>query len=132
VDKPAFFVTPGAGEFMRDRFGYAQAVRVGGRVEISGQGGWNDAMEFPATLAEEVAQAFDNVGRVLAAAGAGWDHVIAVDTFHVDLDDTAIALVSAEYRRRMPSHMPIWTALGVARLGDPRMHIEVRATAVVA
>ena len=37
-----FFVTPGYGEKLRGMLHYSQAVRIGDRVEISGQGGWDD------------------------------------------------------------------------------------------
>jgi enamine deaminase RidA (YjgF/YER057c/UK114 family) len=29
----------------------------------------------------------------------------------------------------MPDHKPIWTCLGVAVLGDPKMRVEIRVTA---
>lgn len=64
-----FFVTPGYGDEKLERFGYSQAVKVGNRVEISGQGGWNDAGQFPQTVADEIVQAFENVERTLALAG---------------------------------------------------------------
>lgn len=33
-----FSAYPGAGEWMRDNLGFSQAVRVGDRIECSGQG----------------------------------------------------------------------------------------------
>ncbi len=53
-----FFVTPGYGERNRELFHYSQAVKIGDRIELAGQGGWNDAWEFPESFAEEIAQAF--------------------------------------------------------------------------
>jgi enamine deaminase RidA (YjgF/YER057c/UK114 family) len=31
-------------------FHYSQAVKIGDRLEISGQGGWNDDWEFPESI----------------------------------------------------------------------------------
>src|SRR3546814_3971923 len=75
MEKPEFFVTPGYGERLRDLLHYSQAVRIGNRVEISGQGGWDDDLRIPDRLEDEIAQAFRNVQRTLATAGAGWEHV---------------------------------------------------------
>jgi enamine deaminase RidA (YjgF/YER057c/UK114 family) len=35
------------------------------------------------------------------------------------------------FRHDMPDHAPIWTCLGVAALGDPKMRVETRVTAIV-
>jgi hypothetical protein len=37
--------------------------------------------------------------------------------------------MARQFRLRMPDHKPIWTCLGVAVLGDPKMHVEIRVTA---
>ena len=47
MSKPEFFVTPGYGERNLKLFHYSQAVKIGNRLELSGQGGWNDDWEFP-------------------------------------------------------------------------------------
>ncbi len=62
MDTPEFFVTPGYGERQLRLFHYSQAVKIGNRLETAGQGGWTGAWEFPASLAEETAQAFRNLG----------------------------------------------------------------------
>jgi enamine deaminase RidA (YjgF/YER057c/UK114 family) len=48
---------------------YSRAMRIGDRVEISGQGGWNDDLVIPESIEEEIEQAFKNVERTLATAG---------------------------------------------------------------
>ena len=71
MNQPKFFVTPGYGEYMLNELHYSQAVKIGDRVETSGQGGWDDDLQIPEALADEIAQAFRNVERTLATAGAG-------------------------------------------------------------
>ncbi|MDR6951132.1 enamine deaminase RidA (YjgF/YER057c/UK114 family) [Ancylobacter sp. 3268] len=132
MEKPEFFVTPGYGERLRDLLHYSQAVRIGNRVEISGQGGWDDDLRIPDALEEEIAQAFHNVERTLVTAGASWEHVVHVNSYHVggfppEVNETMARL----YRRYMPRHAPIWTQTGVGALGLPTMRIEIRVTAII-
>ena len=131
MSKPEFFVTPGYGERQLRTFHYSQAVKIGNRVETSGQGGWNDNWEFPESLTAEIAQAFRNVERTLASAGAARQHVIQVNSYHVGFPDEVNQTMTERFRHYMPDHAPIWTALGVAALGDPKMRVEIRVTAIL-
>ena len=131
MSKPEFFVTPGYGERQLRTFHYSQAVKIGNRVETSGQGGWNDNWEFPESLTAEIARAFRNVERTLASAGAAWQHVIQVNSYHVGFPDEVNQTMTERFRHYMPDHAPIWTALGVAALGDPKMRVEIRVTAIL-
>jgi enamine deaminase RidA (YjgF/YER057c/UK114 family) len=35
------------------------------------------------------------------------------------------------FRHYMPDYAPVWTCLGVAILGDPKMRVEIRVTAIL-
>jgi len=131
MNQRKFFDTPGYGERQLKLFHYSQAVKVGNRIETSGQGGWDDDWRFPEPLEDEIAQAFRNVERTLASAGAGWEHVIAVNSYHMGFPEEVNELMTERFRHYMPNHAPIWTALGVAALGDPKMRVEIRVTAIV-
>lgn len=133
--QPQFFVTPGAGEFLHDQLGYSQALRLGDVVHISGQGGWDDDLQFPADLTDEIVRAFDNVERVLAAAGAAWSDVVAVDSFHVptaddEIGDAHTSVMVEQLRKRLGGRAPVWTEVGVRALGAVGMRVEIRVTAV--
>ncbi|WP_448651674.1 RidA family protein [Pseudomonas fluorescens] len=132
MSKPEFFVTPGYGDYMREHLHYSQAVKVGNRIETSGQGGWDDEFQIPGDLGEEIALAFHNLERTLATAGAGWEHVIHVNSYHVGGFPPEVneAMVK-QYRRYMPGHAPIWTQVGVEALGLPTMRVEIRVTAII-
>jgi len=130
--KPEFFVTPGYGETLHKALHFSQAVRIGDRVEISGQGGWNDELQIPASHEQEITQAFDNVQRTLNTAGASWANVVHVNSYHVGgfppgMNETMTKL----FRHYMPDHAPIWTQTGVEALGLPDMKIEIRVTAIL-
>ena len=133
---PEFFATPGYGPKMLENLHYHQAVRIGDRVEISGQGGWDDDITFPESLEEEIVRAFDNVERTLATAGATWRDVVAVNSYHVPVEPDTIGdahtrVMVEQFRKRMGDRAPIWTEIGVAALGAPGMRVEIRVTAVI-
>jgi enamine deaminase RidA (YjgF/YER057c/UK114 family) len=136
MSKPKFFVTPGYGDLMLEQFHYSQAVRDGNRVETSGQGGWDDSWQFPDSIQDEVIQAFENVERTLALAGASWRHVTHVNSYHVPtaddfIGDEHLSTMVGQFHKRMGDRAPIWTCLGVPSLGDPKMRVEIRVTAIV-
>lgn len=83
MEKPLLFITPGYGETLLNALHYSQALKIGNCVETSGQGGWNDDLKIPNSLEEEIAQAFINVERTLATAGASWEQVVHVNSYHV-------------------------------------------------
>jgi enamine deaminase RidA (YjgF/YER057c/UK114 family) len=131
-----FFVTPGFGEKVRETLHYSQAVRIGNRVEISGQGGWDDDLNFPESLEDEIVRAFENVERTLAAAGASWRDVVHMNSYHVASEPDTIGnahndVMAAQLRKWMPDRAPIWTQTGVTVLGAPKMRVEIRVTAVI-
>jgi enamine deaminase RidA (YjgF/YER057c/UK114 family) len=135
MSKPEFFATPGYGEAMLTKMRYSQAVRVGDRVEISGQGGWDDDLNFPESLEDEIVRAFDNVERTLAEAGATWGDVIAVNSYHVPenpefIGETHNRVMVEQFRKHMGDRRPIWTEIGVPVLGAPKMRVEIRVTAL--
>ena len=89
--KPEFFDTPGYGEIARTRNYYRQALRVGDRIEISGQGGWDADFTLSATsLEEEIAKACDNIEKTLAEAGASWRDIVNIHSYHVPTADDSI------------------------------------------
>jgi len=115
---------------------YSQAVRIGDRVETSGQGGWDDDWNFPESLEDEIVQAFENVERTLAQAGATWRDVIAVNSYHIPesaefIGEVHNRVMVEQFRQRMGDRSPIWTEIGVPALGAPKMRVEVRVTAIV-
>lgn len=72
-----YYNDKGAGQKHSDLCHYSQAVVVGNTVKCSGQGGWDaegnlEQYDWKA----QIDNAFDNVDRVLQAAGLrGWEDV---------------------------------------------------------
>ena len=136
MEAPQFFVTPGYGAALEASLGYSQAVRIGNRIETSGQGGWDDNFVLRHSLRDEIVQAFDNVERTLAEAGASWPDVVHINSYHVPESSESIGnshndVMVEQLRDRMGGRSPVWTQTGVPALGAPGMRIEIRVTAMV-
>lgn len=133
---PQLFATPGYGDLARAALHYSQAVRIGRRVETSGQGGWDDELKLADGLEEEIIRAFDNVERTLATAGATWHDVVHVNSYHLPVGGVIGAednrVMVEQFRKRMGERAPIWTQTGVPAFGFPGMHVEIRVTAIIA
>lgn len=135
MSEPEFFTTPGYGDALRAQLHYSQAVRVGDRVESSGQGGWDDELNIPEAVEDEILLAFVNVERTLAAAGAAWEDVISINSYHVVDSSDSFAIhnrvMVEQFRARMKGRAPIWTQTATPVLGLPTMRVEIRVTAVL-
>lgn len=137
MSKPEFFDTPGYGEIARTRNRYRQALRIGDRVEISGQGGWDADFTLSApSLEDEIDKACNNVEKTLAEAGATWCDVVNVHSYHVPTADDSIgsqhmSLMVDQFRKRLGESLPLWTAVGVEALALPGQRVEIEVVAVV-
>ena len=93
----------GWGEKSLREYSYSMVMEVDGRVELSGQGGWDpETLEFPTgrSIEEEINQASDNVAAMLSAVGLGWENVAHVNSYHVpEADGTILARL-----RRLPAN----------------------------
>nr|KIR88039.1 hypothetical protein I308_01089 [Cryptococcus tetragattii IND107] len=77
-----------------------------------------------------LAQAFENVQSALTAAGGkGWDQVFRVNSYHVPLNNEALEAMVRNFRKWMPNHQPLWTCVGVTRLGEDDMRVEIEVQA---
>ncbi|GAB7328854.1 hypothetical protein MBLNU13_g00732t1 [Cladosporium sp. NU13] len=121
----------GAGQKHSDLGHYSQAVVIGNIAKLSGQGGWdNDGNLDQYDWKQQIDNAFENVDRVLRAAGfRGWEDVYLLRSYQLDIDNQWEFLVEA-LRNRIPGHRPLWTALSVPRLAFPAMSVELEVEAI--
>jgi 2-iminobutanoate/2-iminopropanoate deaminase len=111
---------------------YAHAMRAGDTLYVAGQvaRGLDGELVGPGDAAAQARQVYANLGAVLAAAGAGPEHVVKVTTYLVDASDGAAA--SAARAAFFGDHRPPHTGLVVAALGGPEVRLEVEVVAVLA
>lgn len=142
-----YYSYKGTGEDNLKRLGYNQAVRLGRRIEISGQGnasqliehtwftdytqgGWHHVTaKIPTDINEQIDQAFFNVDHVLKdAGGKGWPQVFKVVSYHLPLNNEAMEAMTRNFKKWM-HHQPLWTCVGVTRLGRDDMRVEIEVVA---
>lgn len=46
------------------------------------------------------------------------------------MDGGALEAVARNFKKWMPDHAPIWTCVGVERLGEERMMVEIEVVAL--
>jgi enamine deaminase RidA (YjgF/YER057c/UK114 family) len=105
----------------------SRLVFVAGQVAEDGQG----KLVGPGDLAVQARQAFDNVGRALAAARARPDQVAKITIFVVDYRDEYLPAIEAGREALFGDHKPVDALIGVKTLAHPGCLIEIEAIAVV-
>ncbi|KAL2150546.1 hypothetical protein VTH82DRAFT_7109 [Thermothelomyces myriococcoides] len=117
---------------LSDQSHYSQAVRVGDRIECSGQGGWDpETGAISKSAAEEMEQAFANVDACLRSAGGeGWSQVYRVNLYVTELSEDLFTAWEASAKKWTGGrHRPILTAVAVAGLALPGMRVEIEVVA---
>ncbi|MDP6474148.1 MAG: RidA family protein [Alphaproteobacteria bacterium] len=116
-------------------YGLSHAVAVeGGRtVYLSGQVGWDaDGNIVGPDLADQIAQAHDNIRKILADAGATVGDIVRLNTYVVNYAPEDGETVNAANRRLFEGITPpSATLMGVQALYAPEISCEVEATVVV-
>lgn len=120
-------IIPPGMENIFERFRYAPGVLVDGTLYIAGQVGRDAELKVIAGAEAQFTQAFENVGRVLRAAGASFDDVVEMVTYHIDMRD--LALFMEVKNRYFTGRVPAWTGVGVTALAMPGLMVEIKCTA---
>lgn len=95
---------------------YSAAVRSGDFLFVSGQVGSREDGSPEPDFAAQVQLAFDNLQRVLEAAGASFDDIVDVTSFHTDPEAQFPIWLEAKARAFPEKPYPNWTAVGVTWL----------------
>ena len=122
-------------EMSTPRF-YSHAVTAEGPgklVYVSGQVSWDAAGNVvgKGDMRAQSEQVFKNVEAALKVAGAGWGDVIKMNGYMVGMHGERVAAYR-EVRQRFLKEgaLPASTLVGVERLVDPELLLEVEVVAV--
>jgi len=127
-------------------YGYAQAIRIGNMIYVSGQLSHDDkgAMVAPAVLdksgkpadflmmAQQMRVTYANAAKVLAQFGASLDNVVEETLYVLDVDEAF--LVAGKVRKEAYAKARPQCAsnlIGVSRLAFPEQLIEIAFKAVL-
>jgi enamine deaminase RidA (YjgF/YER057c/UK114 family) len=129
-----------------DRYGYAQAIKIGNTIHVSGQLSHDDkgSMIAPAvldesgkpagfsTMEEQMRVTYANAAKLLARFGATLDHVVEETLYVLDVD--AASAVAGKVRKEAYATARPQCAsnlIGVSRLAFPEQLIEIVFEAVL-
>jgi len=109
-------------------FGYAQAIRSGELIHISGQVAFDETGEFlhAGDFAAQLEQTYANMDKVLGHYGATRNQIISQTVYMVGLRQHAVT-VSEGNLKYFGDHRPASTVLGVSELAVPGQVVEVSA-----
>jgi enamine deaminase RidA (YjgF/YER057c/UK114 family) len=127
-------------EILYEKYRYCPGIKVGDTLYISGQVGRDENMQVVEEIEAQFIQAFENVKKVLTSAGATFDDVVEMITYHVTESasnpDKPITIphlpLFIQVKDRYFLHQfPTWTGVGVTGLSTAGLMVEIKCTAVL-
>lgn len=109
--------------------GYSRAVRVGNVVEVAGTTAQDGDAVTGADAYAQTKRVLEKIGAALAAAGASFEHVVRTRMFVTDI--RAWEAVGRAHGEVFGAIRPATSMVQVAALIDPRLLVEIEATAII-
>ena len=107
---------------------YSQAIRAGSLLFVSGQVPIDPASGqiINGDIAAQTHRVFQNIGEILKAGGASFDHVVRTTVFLADMND--FSAMNEAYATYFTAPAPARATVQVSRLPkDARVEIDVIA-----
>jgi len=111
--------------------GYSHAIKVGNTIYVAGQVGLdeNGNLVGEGDVVAQAERAYENLKRVLEAAGAAMTDIVRLDIYTTDLD--GFMRTGEIQRKYLGKPYPAMVLIGIDKLGDPGSMVEIEAIAVV-
>jgi enamine deaminase RidA (YjgF/YER057c/UK114 family) len=113
------------GRKFQEEWGYSDAIVAGDTIYLSGIVVGQREGE-PLEAAYE--RTYGQIAAILKRAGASWDDVVDITSFHTDVTAQMPAIV-AVHKRFVKAPYPAWTAIDVDRLIPDRGITEIKIVA---
>ena len=131
---PKEAIVPKGWEFATNDLHYSPAVRSGDLIFVSGVPAGLRPSETEADKEKAIDRAFQGIAKVLAEAGASWDDVVQITSYHTDFTAGAKpgeqqALFRQVKDRYVKAPYPAWTAVAVTRLWNEALFAEISVIA---
>ncbi|MEA5534263.1 RidA family protein [Crocosphaera sp. XPORK-15E] len=138
-------IIPKGMEILYEKYHYSPGIKVGNTLYISGQVGRDENLQVVEETEAQFIQTFENVKKVLEAAGATFDDVVEMITYHVTGANLSKSHDSEQQQFTIP-HLPLfikvkdlyftnkfptWTGVGVTALSTPGLIVEIKCTAIL-
>ncbi|MBW4563093.1 MAG: RidA family protein [Mojavia pulchra JT2-VF2] len=136
-------------EILYEKYHYCPGIKVGNTLYISGQVGRDENLHVVEGIEAQFVQTFENVKKVLSTAGATFDNVVEMITYHVtgvNLGNLQVLPANASEQQFTIPHLPLfmqvkdryftnnfptWTGVGITALSTPGLIVEIKCTAVL-
>jgi 2-iminobutanoate/2-iminopropanoate deaminase len=114
-------------------YGYAQALKVGDTVYVSGQVSHDDNGNIvsPGNMEAQMRQAYANIRKVLAQYGATMDNIVDEILFVTDMNTAFAAAVKCREDIFFGTPVVASTIVQIQRLAFPEIMIEIKCVAKV-
>lgn len=113
------------GRQLQDDWGFADAIVSGDMVYLSGVVVGQGAGQ---TLEAAYIRGFEHIAGILQRAGASWDDVLEMTSYHTDLQSQMPAIIAVKKRFVKPPALA-WTAIEIGRLIPDRGITEIKLIA---
>ncbi len=110
----------------QEEYGYSNAVIAGDLIFLSGVVAGTPPGSSDLTGAFD--RAYQHIGRVLTSAGASYDDIVDITTYHTDIT-AQIDAFAAVQKKYVKAPYPAWTAIDVDRLLPDGGLVEIKIVA---
>jgi enamine deaminase RidA (YjgF/YER057c/UK114 family) len=123
-------LTPPGAQMAVDRLRLSPGIISGHHIFLTGMTGSSADGTMPDDPDTQFRQAFQKIAAVLREAGLGFDAVVEMTSYHINLRDhfDRFCAVRSEY---VLTPYPAWTAVGVTELHREGALVEVRVVAAL-
>lgn len=104
------------------------AIEIDGWVYLTGVVAAPTAEEG-GDLTPAFERAFAQIGEVLSMSGCGWDDVVKLTSFHLDIAKELETMVQVKNRHITQAPFPAWSVLGAGSLANPLGVCEIEVIA---
>jgi enamine deaminase RidA (YjgF/YER057c/UK114 family) len=114
--------------------GYSHVVEVTGPgrlVYFAGQLGMDRSGKMGANAREQIELAFENLKAALASVGAGFEHLVKINNYVVDIGVNIALFREIRDRYVNTAAPPASTTIGVPELARPGALFEIEAIAIL-
>ena len=114
-------------------YGYAQSVKVGDTIYVSGQVSHDDDGNIvgQGDMEAQMRQAYANIRKVLSQYGATMDNIVDEILFVTDMNNAFAAAVKCRNEVFFGSPVVASTIVQIQRLAFPELMIEIKCVAKV-
>lgn len=120
--------------YITREFGFSQAVVFNQVIYGSGQIGWDKDFKLPRnpTFSNQFEQTLQNIEHLLNSQGCGWQDILHLRFFVVELNAIKTAHISRFLHQTYPNkYAPATTLLGVSSLAQEGLQVEIEFTAKI-